>query len=219
MTSKVTKLQPTRRDPNRVMIRVEGKVVATLPRQVIDELGISVDIEWTESIAGRVDVAVDSDKARKYAMNALGRRALSCGELADRIKRRGHSQIVADRVVEELLERGYLDDLAYARAVIRSERARKPAGPALLRAKLFKKRVGRSVIDRAIAKADADYDEIGAAKALAERRLRTAAMQKADPETRKRRLWGLLARRGFNVDTIRAAMEQFDLDADAPPDF
>jgi regulatory protein len=219
MNSRVTKLQPTKRDPNRVMIRVDGKVVATLPRDVIESLGVMVDTEWTASLAERVDVAVDADKARKYAMNALGRRALSCGELADRIKRRGHSQAVADRVVEELIERGYLDDLAYARAVIRSERARKPAGPSLLRAKLFKKRVGRSVIDRAIAEADADYDQIDAARALAERRLRTAAMQKADAETRKRRLWGLLARRGFNVDTIRSAMDQLDLDADSTTNF
>ena len=219
MESRVTKLQPTQRDPNRVMIRVDGKVVATLPREVIDELGISIDLEWTESIAGRVDVAVDSDKARKYAMNALGRRALSCGELADRIRRRGHSQSVAAQVVGELVARGYLDDLAYARAVIRSERARKPAGPALLGAKLLKKRVDRAVIDRAIAEADADYDQVEAAVALAERRLRTAAMQKADAETRKRRLWGLLARRGFNVDTIRAAMDQLDFDVDRTSNF
>jgi len=212
MSQIVTKLQPTKRDPNRVMIRVDGKVVATLRREVIDELGIAIDMVWDGAMAARVDTAVDADKARKYAMNALGRRALSTGELKDRIKRRGHSEAVADRVVEQMLAKGYLDDLAYARAVIRSERSRKPTGAMLLRNKLFKKRVDREIVDRAIAEAEDQYNHIEAARELAERRLRTAAMRKADPPTRQRRLWGLLARRGFNVETIKAVLAELPLD-------
>jgi len=212
MNPTVTKLQPTKRDPTRVMIRVGGQVAATLPRDVVDELGIVVDSEWTDALAERVALATDVDKARKYAMNALSRRALSSGELADRIKRRGHSATVADRVVEQLRTKGYLDDLAYARAVIRSERSRKPAGAMLLRNKLFKKRVDRKIVDRAIAEADDQYNHVEAARELAERRLRSAAMRKADPPTRQRRLWGLLARRGFNVETIKAVMGELALD-------
>ena len=207
MTTTVTRLQPTKRDPARVMIRVGAKVAATLPRSAVDELGIAAGTPWTPALAAAVAEAVDADKARRYALNALGRRALSRGELVERIRRRGHGDEVARRVVDDLGSRGLVDDLAYARAVIRSERARKPAGPALLRAKLMHKRVDRQTIDAAIAEADDGYDQVEAARQLIERRLRTTAMRRADPPTRQRRLWALLARRGFSVDIIRAAIK------------
>ena len=39
---------------------------------------------------------------------------------------------------------------------------------------------------------------------LARKKLRT--MTRLDPNTRKRRLWSMLARRGFDSDTIRSAL-------------
>jgi len=206
----VTKLQPTKRDPARVMIRVAGAVRATLPRSVVERLGIAVETPWTDALEARVAEAVDRDKAERYAINALGRRALSSGELAERIRRRGHGSAVAEAVVAKMVERRFVDDEAYGRAVIRAERARRPAGPRLLRQKLIHKRLDRSLVDRLIAEIEAEQDHVAEARRLVESRLRQASVQRLDPVVRRRRLWNQLARRGFAPDAIEAALADLD---------
>lgn len=214
----VTKLQPTKRDPTRVMIRVDGAVKATLPRPVVETLGIAVGLAWTEAVEARVAEAVDRDKAERYALNALGRRALSGGELAERIRRRGHGAAVAEAVVQAMRDKRFLDDEAYGRAVIRAERARRPAGSRLLRQKLVQKRLDRSLIDRLIAELEAEQDPVAEARCLVEARLRQPSVQRLDPAARQRRLYAQLARRGFDPDTIRQAMRGTS-DDDGPDPF
>jgi len=212
---RIVKLQPTQRDPNRLMIRVgtdrsrKGRVAATLPRQTVTDLDLAVGQPWNEAVEARIDEAVDHDKAYRYACNALGRRAYSRGEMADRITRRGHSTSVAASVVEALSERGFLDDLQYARAVVRSELARKPAGPRLLRSKLMKKKLPDTLIQQVLGElsADDDHDPVADARRLVESKRRLSSFQKLEPRKQKQRLWALLARRGFDVDTIRTATE------------
>ncbi|MHB1155699.1 MAG: regulatory protein RecX [Phycisphaerales bacterium] len=198
----ITALRPTQRDPTRVMIRVGGKVVATLPRKVVDDLHIAVGVAWTESLAASVAQAVDEDKAYRYALNALARRAMSTGDMRDRIKRRGHDDAAAMRVVERLVERGWLNDEQFGRAYIEQLRSQKPAGPRLLAFKLRQKKVEAKLIARLLGEGDASHDDLPGARRLAEQRLRGSTLRRCDPATRKRRLWGALARRGFTPDVI-----------------
>ncbi len=77
--SVVDSFKPTKRDPRRMSIRVGGKVVVTLPWEVIDELGIRVGTAWTDNLEERVLEAEGFDKARKSALRYLERRAFSEG--------------------------------------------------------------------------------------------------------------------------------------------
>jgi len=203
----ITRITGTQRDPLRVTVRAGGKVVATLPRETANELGLAVGIKWTAALAARVADATDYDKALRYALRALGRRALSRGELADRIRRRGHGQAVVDQVIEHIVARGWLDDAQYGRAVIANERARKPTGDRLLRHKLAQKRVPRELAEQLVDEAEQDHDAVAEARRFAQTKLKSASFAKLDALTRKRRLWGQLARRGFGPDVIRQALE------------
>ena len=115
----VTSIKPTKRDPERRMIRVGQEVVATLERRVIEALGVCEGMEWTDELAARVEDASTHDRLRRYAINALGRRALSEGELVDRLKRRGASEEHARSLAGEMRELGIIDDESYAEAVVR----------------------------------------------------------------------------------------------------
>jgi regulatory protein len=203
----ITRLTPIRRDPSRLTVRAGGRAVATLGREQIEAMGLTVGMAWTEALAARVASAAEHDKARRYAARALGRRALSRGELIDRMRRRGHDESTATGVADELEANGWLDDRAYGRMVIDSERSRKPAGAALLRHKLAHKRVPRRLAEQLIDQAEQNYDAVAEARSLAERRLATASLQRCDRVAKRRRLWGLLARRGFCPQVIREALD------------
>lgn len=218
---RVRKLQPTRRDPGRVMIRVgeptakSGRVVATLPRERLAEIGVAVDMAWTDALAERVAAAVDADKAHRYALNALARRALSSGELRDRLRRREHAEAAVEATVERLVGSGLVDDLAYGRAFARQLGRRRPAGPRLLRQKLIQRKLPRPIVEQVVAELEREQDPVADARALLERQLALASVQRLEPRKRDRRLWNLLARRGFDADAIAAAMRAVtDADAD-----
>jgi regulatory protein len=76
----------------------------------------------------------------------------------------------------------------------------------LLRQKLYQKGIGRSLIEKLVGEATDAQDLAPGAVELARKKLRS--MQRLDIDTRKRRLYGLLARRGFNPDTISSVMAE-----------
>lgn len=201
---RITALRPTRRSPDRATVRVEGKVVATLSMKRIAELGLEVGQPWNDELAEQVAQAATFDRAMKKAMNRLGRRMLSRRQLDDKLRTLEFEQPVRQRVLDRLTELNLLDDEAFGRALIRDILLRKPAGPRLLQQKLFQKGIDRSLADRLVAEAVEPDDQVEQAVSLTRKRLRS--MQRLDGMTRKRRLYGLLARRGFAPDTIDQAM-------------
>lgn len=211
----VTALRSNRRSPTRATVIVDGRATASLPREKLAELGVAVGKEWTPELAARVEAAVVFDKAQRDALRLLNRRAYSSGELRDRLKRREHEPATIDHVVEHLVARGIVDDAAYAKAVVEQTLARRPAGRRLLAAKLMNKRLPRQVIDITLDHTTEHRDVLADAVTLIEKRLRTAALQRCDGPTRRRRLYSLLMRRGFDSDTASAALAQLCLEDEA----
>lgn len=202
----ITAIKPTQRNPKRVTVRVGRKVVATLPLGKAEELGLAVGQAWDDALAQRVSQAGVYDKALRQAMNRLNRRAMSRRDLDKKLERLEYEQAVREQVLDRLTEMKFLDDEAYARALIDSTLRRKPAGPQLLRQKLYQKGIGRSLIEKLVSETTDAQDLAPGAVDLARKKLRS--MQRLDIDTRKRRLYGLLARRGFNPDTISSVMAE-----------
>eukprot|EP00752_Nemacystus_decipiens_P013508 g11966.t1 len=212
----IVEIRPTQRDANRATIRVglsekikggkKPRVVATLTTRLIADLDLRVGQAWTDALAKQVEGGVGIDKAMRSAMTRLSRRAMSGWMLRDKLKTAGHSHAVIDQVLERLAELDLLDDEQFGRALVRETMARKPAGPALLKQKLFQKGIRGALADRLVAEATADTEsQHDAAITFAQKK--AASMRNLDATTRNRRLYGQLARRGFDPDTIRAAMD------------
>lgn len=214
----IVAIRPTQRDANRATIRVGRKgasatpgrkkprVVATLTVRRIADLDLHVGLEWTDELAEHVEGSVGIDKAMRSAMSRLSQRSMTGWMLREKLRKQGHEHIVIDQVLERLAELDLLDDEQFGRSLIRDTMARKPAGPALLKQKLYQKGIRGSLADKLIAEATADVDEQQEA-AIAFAMKKAGAMANLDRVTRDRRLYGQLARRGFSPDTIRSAME------------
>lgn len=215
-TLHITAITPTARDPRRATVRAgrggpngkgKGKVVATLPTREIEALGLHVDQPWDDALAARVEQAVHVDKAMRKAMNRLNRRAMSRRDLDRKLSDLGFDEPTRERVLNQLAKLKYLDDEALGRSLIRETRRAKPAGPRLLRQKLFQKGLDRTLIDQLLAEVRADPDAEPESEAVELARRRLAQMARLEPAARQRRLFGLLARRGFEPETINAALE------------
>ena len=203
----ITAITPTK-DPGRASIKVDRRRVATLRDSLIADLGLTVGEVWDDDLASRVAEAQQYDKALRDAMNRLNRRALSTTQLADALRRTGFSETITQRALDRLSELNVLDDESLGRALIEEILARKPAGPRLLRQKLMQRGLDRNLADRLADEAGHERDEVAEAATLAAGRLET--MRSLDEATRRRRLWSMLGRRGFDPETIEAALARLD---------
>jgi len=203
--SRITDIVPTKRDAQRATIKVDGQAFATLSQKQIALLGLEVHQPWDEALAQQIEEAAAFDKALMHAMNGLSRRAMSRVEVERKLKQKGHERTVIAAVMERLEELELLDDEAFGRSLIRDVQNLQPAGPRLLRQKLMQKGLDASLAERLVQEAAADGDEqVNEALTLARKRL--ARLNDVDAATRKRRLHGQLARRGFTPDTIGSVM-------------
>ncbi len=202
--ARITALAPSRRDPDRVTIKVSGKPVANLSANLVAEMKLAVDQPWSEALAAQVAAAVEYDQAMREAMRRLGRRPLSTQQLRQYLTQRGHGERAVQRAVGRLMELGLLDDAAFGRELIRQTIARKAAGPRLLRTKLIQQGLDRSMVEDLLAETTPTEAPLEQAIELARKKLRSLA--RLDPAVRTRRLWGLLARRGYDPDTIQAVL-------------
>jgi regulatory protein len=141
---------------------------------------------------------------RERALSYLAPRARSVYEMRAYLKRKGFSSIAIDRAIDFLTRRKYLDDAAYALALVKSKTRSKAMGPALLKKELMARGIGRAMAERAIR-------ESGAAEADPEQ-VYAAARKKFDSlggdEKALARAYRFLLQRGFSHDDTKRAVER-----------
>lgn len=146
------------------------------------------------------------------AVAMLAAQPRSVADLRRQLKRRAEDPASIEDAIARLMERGLLDDAAYARLYMRSSVVSRGVSVRRTRQVLAKRGVASQHADAAIAalRDEAPVDEEANAFRAAQKKLRTLAL--TDPAARRRRLYSYLARRGYDSDDIRRAMTQL-LDA------
>jgi regulatory protein len=201
---RVTALRPTKRDPDRLAVDLDGSFAFALPAQLVaDErvdVGDMLDVDRVTALLA----ADQASRATEAALVFLGYRPRSEKEVRDRLRRGGYEPAAIEHAIARLHEWRYLDDADFARRWVENRTAHRPRGRRLLQQELRHKGIDGEIARDAID--DADLDETGAAEALARRRLPSYAGD--EPAAIRRRLGAYLARRGYGYDVIRTALDR-----------
>lgn len=141
-------------------------------------------------------------EARQVALRRLNRRECSTGDLAQHLKHKGFPPEIITQVIQDLVEKKYINDENYARIVIR-ESCMRGKGPHWIRMKLKEKGISteRATIETLITEV-ADTSELSLARGVISRRYPKA---KEDPVIAKKAIQALL-RRGFSYDVACEAL-------------
>jgi regulatory protein len=215
--SAITAITPTPRHSGRFDVLVDGEHVATLSLDAIERLQLAVgrDIHGIEA-----RIADESAQVKVYdrALTMLAFRARASAELARALVKKGELKEHADRAIARLQEQGLLDDAAFAQAFTRAKVLGARHSRRRVQQELGRKGVAREVSTAAIDAvfAEEGVDQRAVVDEAARRKLRSLA--KLDPRTRRRRLYAFLARRGYDSDDIRSAMQAVDEDPSAAED-
>ena len=137
----------------------------------------------------------------------LAFRARSSAELARALVRKGEEKPHVDWAVERLQEQGLLDDAAFAQSFTRAKVLGAKQSRRRVQQDLARKGVNRAVTDAAIETVfeEEGVDQREIVEEAARKKLR--GLRGLEPSVRRRRLYAFLARRGYDADDIRLAME------------
>lgn len=215
---KITSISVQARNNNRVNVSVDGKYRFSLDVFQVGELGLKVGREYSEEELATLEQESQFGKLYSRALEYCLVRPRAIKEMRDYLWRKtrdtkvrrqktgeiidrpGVSQGIADRVLERLIEKKYLDDEKFAKFWIESRFLQKGTSLRRLRMELSQKGVDKAIAEVLIAESSRnDTDEL--AKIIAKKRTRYPDEQK---------LIQYLARQGFSYDDIKSALETRD---------
>lgn len=217
---RITEIREHPRRPGRYELKLEPSGTK-LPVSVdlIAEFKLKVGRELGEAEVAKLTAASRVVACYDKALATLGARARSSADLRRWLKTKEFTDVEIAPTIEKLAALGLLDDHAFARAFARSRLApSRGFGPRRVAAELARRGVARAVVDAVLAEhqvereeADADANARGesresAVEQAAAKKLKSLA--KLDADTRKRRLYGYLARRGFGGNEISSVLRK-----------
>lgn len=211
----ITAIVASPRAQGRFDVVVNGQRLATLSLEVIERLALRVGLP-----VATLREAIEHEAAALHtydrALSLLAARSRSARELEVSLIRKGEEPANVRNAILRLSDAGIVDDASYARQFARSKILGAGHSARRLRRQLASKGVAREIADDAVGEviADENVDETKLILAAARKKLRT--LGGLDPETRRRRLFAFLARRGFEMTAIRSVCEGLRDEVNAP---
>jgi regulatory protein len=202
----VTRITEQKRRPNRRSVYLDGAFAFGCNVNVIARFRLREGMGLTAEQVGRIQLGAVKQKCFDDAMRALERRLHSRAELRRKLVRKEYGETVVDAVLEDLVRLGYVNDAQFARTRALAAAQHKHHGRRRARVELMKAGVKGEVADRALSDVYAQHDSTAVARLLA--RKQAPRLRKLDPMTARRRLVGMLQRRGFDYESIRPVVDE-----------
>ena len=200
MEREVTALRLDPRRKRRIQVYLDGELAMTVAPGVAD--GLAVGDRLDEQALASLSQRQDEAEAVAQALRLISRRRRSEMELRQAWDRRGTSPQAQSAALGRLRRAGPVDDAAFATDWVENRGAFRPTSARALRSELRLKGVDEQAIGAALDGLDEDQAAYRAAQRMAQR-----AAGLPEQEFR-RRLGEHLARRGFDWETIRAAVRR-----------
>jgi regulatory protein len=208
ITGTVTAIAASGRREGRFEVAVDGARAAVVSLELIERLALRVGLVLDERVGEALARGAGELATYDRALGLLAVQGRSALDLRRRLVQGGEPAAHADAAVARLIAAGLLDDAAYARQLARSRVLGRGESRRRVSQVLGQKGVARELAAEAVAEVfdDEAVDEAEMVEVAARKRLRSLAG--LDDATRRRRLWGYLARRGFDGSAIRRAVDR-----------
>jgi regulatory protein len=202
----VTKISEQKRRPNRRNIYLDGKFAFGCNLNVVAKFRLREGMNLSVEQVAAIQQGEVRQECFDQAMKFLQRRLHSRAELHRKLMRREYGEQMIASVLEDLSRMGYVDDERFAKTKALAAAQHKQHGRRRAFVELIKAGVKGNVAGKAVEDVYDATDTIGLARQLALKQ--APRLRKLDPIVARRRLVGMLQRRGFNYDDIRPVIDE-----------
>ncbi len=202
----VTEIQQQKKRNRRYSIFLDDEFAFGLDKEVLYVFPLHRGDELTRRQIDAILKEEEAVQARIKAVSLISYRARSVTELRQKLTVKGFGSDTVERVVQDLLRIGVLDDRKFAEAFVHTRMSGKPMAVRLLRQELRSKGLDPHVIEEVLENEYGPLSEDEVARSLAEKKKRSLP---PDREKAARRLRDYLQRRGFGWQIIAPIIEEY----------
>lgn len=138
----------------------------------------------------------------------LARRSYSVNELRIKLKQKGYDSILTDNVLNDLIQKGYLDDIKFAEIFAEENIKRKLWSTQKIKAELMKKGVDKTVINEVLSNKLLGFNDIENAAVLTEKKFNILKLHNYEQKKLKLKLFNYLSGKGYNYSVSNEAIDK-----------
>lgn len=222
---KVTLLEPQKKtlrlrsgqSPRRFNIYLDGKFAFGADEDTVVKFRLVVGKEIDEGDLDKILLETEVGKLMGKMYGLLQIRLRSEKEIRDYFRRKNQvarvksqeeiSDLLIDKVVENLKQKGLINDLEFAKAWVESRRRSKKKGLMVIKSELFQKGIDREIVDEVTRVESLESSEEDLAKEALEKKARVWKNLKGMEF--KKKATEFLMRRGFEYSISKEVVEKF----------
>lgn len=201
----ISAIKAQKRRANRVNVSLDGRFAFGLAAKVAERFGLKVGMELTAADVERIMLGQVLQDCVDKALEYLSRRMHSRKELTQKLTRAEYAPATIEAALSKLEGLGYVNDEEYARQKLQQAQ-RRLVGERRAMAELLRSGVKGQTAREAVREHFSADEAKENAQKLIEKNL--PRLQRLDAAVAKRRLIGLLQRRGFDYETARPMVER-----------
>jgi len=202
----ITRIVEPKGRPRKRRIYLDGKFAFSVKLNVVAKFRLREGMNLSEQEIEAIEQGEIRQECLDRAMRYLSARLHGRSELRKKLLSQEYSPPMIDEVMDELVRLGYVDDQRFARTKALAAAQHRHHGPRSAMMELMRAGVKREIAQGAVREVYESNDNVAEARKLAQKQ--AARLRKLDPQVARRRLAGMLARRGFDYDSIKPVIEE-----------
>lgn len=203
---RITRISEQKRRTNRRNVYLDGAFAFGCKPNVVAKFRLREGMTLSPVQLEQIQLGEVKQECFDKAMAYVGSRMHSRAELAKKLARREFGQAVINAVMEDVVRLGYVNDEAFALSKVRSIATHKHHGKRRAAMELSKAGVKGEAARKALEEVYDAHDSVAVARQLAEKK--APSLRKLEPMVARRRLVGMLQRRGFDYDSIKPVVDE-----------
>jgi regulatory protein len=200
MSGKITALQIQQRRKDRVNVFLDGEYALSLQDILAARLRVGQELDDQQIAALQQRDVVEGVYER--VLNYLSFRPRSEAEIRRYLQKKKLDSAGIDDILARLVRTGLVSDHDFAQFWVENREAHHPRGARALRSELRQKGIAGEIIESALGAVDEEASALEAAQRVVRR------LEHLDEQTFRRRLLGLLQRRGFGYDISKRVTDR-----------
>ncbi len=195
----ITLIKPQKRAANRRSVYLDGHFAFGCNVNVIARFRLREGMALSDEDLRGIEQGELRQECFDRATRALEHRLHSRTELSRKLSRLEYPPHLIEQVLDDLARMGYVDDARFAAALAHDATQAKKHGPRRIKLELAKRGVAPAIVQQTLESVGPE-DSLNIALNLAQKQ--AARLSKLDPQTARRRLTGMLLRRGFDYEAV-----------------
>lgn len=207
LPARITSISVQKKNKERYSIYVDEGFLVGVSESTLIDLKLAKGVEVTPSLYRKIQREEGRFAVKSYLMKLLARRDHARKELLTKALRKDYQKQVILDILDELEEKGYINEEKFAEKFTADKFNLNRWGPAKIKAHLFKKGIPKSVIERTIQN-HFDGKELGETYLNLVLKRKRRFLKEENPVKRKKKIFDYLNRKGFRPDSIFKHMDK-----------